>query len=79
MPTGFHIPLMLLVVGTILLLATFGNSRRSRARSIMCLLATVAGLIYLDWRLGQTGVELIGSLPASSLGGERLAQTVPWC
>src|SRR3954468_6314215 len=55
---------MLLVVGTILLLAIFGNSRKSRARSIMCLLATVAGLIYLDWRLGQTGVELIGSLPA---------------
>src|SRR3954453_10897377 len=55
---------MLLVVGAILLLSTFGNSRESHARSIMCLLATVAGFIYLDWRLGQTGVELIGSLPA---------------
>jgi cellulose synthase (UDP-forming) len=56
---------MLLVVGTILLLATLRNSRESHARSVMCLLATLAGLIYLDWRLGQTGVELIGSLPAS--------------
>jgi cellulose synthase (UDP-forming) len=64
MPTGFHIPLMLLVVGGCLLLAAVSNSRHQPSRAAMCLLAGAAGLVYLDWRLGHTGVGLIATLAA---------------
>jgi cellulose synthase (UDP-forming) len=58
---------MLLVVGGILLLVSIGNSRRSATRTVVCLLVLAAALVFLDWRIGHTGIGLPGGGLAQSI------------
>src|ERR1700739_1553041 len=47
---GLHIPLLMACCAFILLLATIYRHENRVARAIICLLAGLAGLLYVDWR-----------------------------
>src|SRR5689334_17517491 len=56
LPTGLHVYLMLLAGGCASLLASLCNSRHPGARKAICYILLLSVVLYLDWRLGHTGL-----------------------
>jgi cellulose synthase (UDP-forming) len=62
---GLHVPLLMVCCAFILLLATIYRHENRIARAMICLLAGVAALLYVDWRT----MVLVNAEPEDIHGG----------